>query len=123
MIKAANSPVENCNNNKPQKQEEACKAPIAINFAVENPPTKDTKGKYTVQIDAYQDKDDAEKRTLELYNSGYKLVYYTKVEIPEKGTWFRVGIGFFKLRSDAEKFGEMLKSKDEVTNYIVRKVD
>jgi cell division septation protein DedD len=122
IIKNANTPVDKCQQPQAAKPEETCKEPIEITVATKTPPSE-MKDRYTVQIDAYQNKDDAEKRALELYDDGYKLAYYKKVEIPGQGTWFRVCIGFFKQQLDAEKFGEALKKQNVTSSYIVRKED
>ncbi len=85
--------------------------------------TTDIKDKYTIQISSHQGEEEAKKIARELYNSGYKLAYYMEAEVPGKGTWYRVGIGFFKQRSSAETFAEMLKKQGKIPGYLIRKID
>ncbi len=85
--------------------------------------TDDIKGKYTIQISSHQDEEEAKRVAAELYKSGYKLAYYMEAEVPGKGMWYRVGIGFFKQKSSAETFAEMLKKQGKIASYLIRKID
>jgi len=85
--------------------------------------TADIKGKYTIQISSHQNEQEAKKIAGELYRSGYKLAYYMEAEVPGKGIWYRVGIGFFKQKASAETFAEMLKRQGKIASYLVRKID
>lgn len=85
--------------------------------------TSDIKGKYTIQISSHQNEDEAKKIAGDLYKSGYKLAYYMEADVPGKGTWYRVGIGFFKQKSSAETFAEMLKKQGKIPGYMIRKID
>ena len=85
--------------------------------------TDDIKGKFTIQISSHQSEDEAKKAASELYKSGYKLAYYMEAEVPGKGTWYRVGIGFFKQKNSAETFAEMLKKQGKIASYLIRKID
>jgi cell division protein FtsN len=85
--------------------------------------TDEIKGKYTIQISSYQDELEAQQVSYQLYSSGFKLAYYMEAEIPNKGIWYRVGIGFFKKRESARIFAEMLKKQGKIETYIIRKID
>lgn len=85
--------------------------------------TSEIKGKYTIQISSYQDETSAQEEAYRLYLAGFKLAYYMESEIPGKGTWYRVGIGFFTKLSNAKIFAEMLKKQNKIQTYIIRKVD
>jgi cell division septation protein DedD len=85
--------------------------------------TDEIKGKYTIQISSYQDELEAQQVSYQLYSSGFKLAYYMEAEIPNKGIWYRVGIGFFKKRESARIFAEMLKKQGKIESYIIRKID
>jgi len=84
--------------------------------------TSEIKGKYTIQISSYQDEEEAQKEATNLYSSGYKLAYYMEAEVPGKGVWYRVGVGFFEKKSSAEMFANMLKKQGKITSYIVKRV-
>lgn len=85
--------------------------------------TSEIKGKYTIQISSHQSEGEAKKAASALYKSGYKIAYYMEADLPGKGTWYRVGIGFFKQKSSAETFAEMLKKQGKITSYLIRKID
>ncbi|MCX6111975.1 MAG: SPOR domain-containing protein [Proteobacteria bacterium] len=85
--------------------------------------TNEIKGKYTIQISSYQDELEAQQASYKLYSDGFKLAYYMESQIPNKGIWYRVGIGFFKKRESARIFAEMLKKQGKIESYIIRKID
>lgn len=85
--------------------------------------TEEIKGKYTIQISSYQNELEAQQVAYKLYSDGFKLAYYMEAEIPNKGIWYRVGIGFFKKRESARIFAEMLKKQSKIESYIIRKID
>jgi len=85
--------------------------------------SKSIKNKYTIQISSHQDEEEAKREAGELYEQGYKLAYYMEAEVPGKGTWYRVGMGFFDKKSGAEMFAEMLKKQGKITSYIIKKID
>jgi cell division septation protein DedD len=85
--------------------------------------TSEIKGKYTIQISSYQDETSAQDEAYRLYLAGFKLAYYMEADIPGKGTWNRVGIGFFTKLSNAKIFAEMLKKQNKIQTYIIRKID
>ncbi|MBN1114905.1 MAG: SPOR domain-containing protein [Oligoflexia bacterium] len=81
------------------------------------------RNKYTVQVSAHRDEKEASRITYDLYKLGFKSAYYMESQIPNKGTWYRVGIGFFSKYDSAVKFAEMLKQNDKITSYIIRKIE
>lgn len=85
--------------------------------------TDEIKGKYTIQISSYQDEAEAQREASELHDDGYKIAYYMEAEVPGKGIWYRVGIGFFEKRSSAQMFADMLKKQGKITSYLIRRVD
>jgi len=85
--------------------------------------TDDIKNKFTVQISAHRDEAEAKQIASDLYVAGFKSSYYLKTEIPNKGTWYRVGIGFFPKKESAELFADMLKKQEKISSYIIRKID
>ena len=85
--------------------------------------TNEIRGKYTIQISSFQNELEAQQASYKLYNDGFKLAYYMESQIPNKGIWYRVGIGFFKKRESARIFAEMLKKQGKMESYIIRKID
>ena len=74
---------------------------------------------FTVQTSSGKDKKGVEKTVKTLINKGYPA-YMTMSEIPGKGTWYRVRVGEFKDRKEAEKVLSRL-SKDKIKGIIVTK--
>lgn len=85
--------------------------------------TSDIKGKYTIQISSHPTEEEAKNIADKMYQDGEKLAYYMEAEIPGKGTWYRVGVGFFSQRSSAETLAEMLKKQGKINTYLIRKID
>lgn len=81
--------------------------------AVAPPPT----GAFTVQVAASQQKDDADAVVQKLRGSGLRP-YLTDVDIPGKGHWYRVRLGSFKTKGDAEKYVRDLKRETGLTAFV-----
>jgi len=80
-------------------------------------PEKVSGSVFTVQTASGKDKKSAEKTVKALINKGYPA-YVAMSEIPGKGTWYRVRIGEFKERKEAEKTLSKL-GKDKIKGIIV----
>ncbi|MFO7666240.1 MAG: SPOR domain-containing protein [Desulfobacterales bacterium] len=82
-------------------------------------PEKVSEPVFTVQTSSGRDKKGAEKTVKTLINKGYPA-YMTMSEIPDKGTWYRVRIGEYKDRKEAQKILSRL-GKDKIKGIIVTK--
>jgi cell division septation protein DedD len=78
-------------------------------------------GKVTVQIGSYNEAAQAEERVANLKSAGYEA-RSVAVEIPKRGTWYRVQSGRFVNRDEAERYGKQLREKGVVANYITTDV-
>ncbi|MBU1181365.1 MAG: SPOR domain-containing protein [Proteobacteria bacterium] len=88
--------------------------------APEPPLTEKVSGPvFTVQTSSGKDKKGVEKTVKTLINKGYPA-YMTMSEIPGKGTWYRVRVGEFKDKKEAEKVLSRL-GKDKIKGIIVTK--
>jgi DedD protein len=74
-------------------------------------PATQTEARYTVQIGAFQKKEEAKKIVDPLKSKGYPAFIKT-VEILGKGTWYRIRIGTFKTREEAKLYGDNLRSSE-----------
>lgn len=92
------------------KKESASK-PVAV---AAPPPAA---GAFTVQVAASQQKDEADAVVQKLRGSGLRP-YLTDVEIPGKGHWYRVRLGSFKNKADAEKYVRDLKRETGLTAFV-----
>lgn len=85
-------------------------------------PAGETKGKYTVQIRASQKEEEANKIVETLVSKGYPA-FIKVAKIPGKGTWFRIRIGTFKTRGEAELYGDSLRKHNPDIKSVLIKVN
>ena len=79
-------------------------------------------GTYAVQVGAFRSEDDANNYKSKLTDREYPHVYTVKVGNEETGDiWFRLRVGFFADKSEAEEFGAEL-GQELNTGYWVSKV-
>ncbi len=69
---------------------------------------KDSIPSWAVHLETYKDKDNAYKRRDMLRKKGYEVIV-KEVEIPQKGTWYRIAISGFKGKQDAYRKKEEIK--------------
>jgi cell division protein FtsN len=74
-------------------------------------------GKFTVQIGSYNAASEAEARASSLKSAGVEA-RVAQVEIPKRGTWYRVQAGRFTSREDAERHGRQLREKGLAASYL-----
>lgn len=75
-------------------------------------------GNLTIQIGSFPDQDQANARAAKLQQAG-AAARVVKAELPGKGTWYRVQVGGFKSHAKAQDFGNQLRSKGAVQDFIV----
>ncbi len=73
--------------------------------------------KYTVNVASFRERVRAERLKKELEGKGYKP-FVAKAVIPQKGTWYRVSVGRFPSRGEAEAFSRALKEKDGFNSFV-----
>ncbi|HEV7902985.1 MAG TPA: SPOR domain-containing protein [Pyrinomonadaceae bacterium] len=78
-------------------------------------------GRVTIQIGSYNEAAQAEERVATLRSAGYEA-RSVAVEIPKRGTWYRVQSGRFVDRDEAERYGKQLREKGVVSNFITTDV-
>jgi cell division septation protein DedD len=88
--------------------------------AVQPPAIPDTpnRGNLTVQAGSFPDKGRADERISQLKAAGVDA-RAVRADIPGKGTWYRVQVGGFPSRDEAMRFGNQLRSKGLVQEFIV----
>jgi cell division septation protein DedD len=75
-------------------------------------------GKFTVQVGSYNDASEANARVSVLRAAGFEA-RSAAVEIPKRGTWYRVQAGSFETREEATRFGAQLRAKGVAESVIV----
>ena len=101
-----------------EKQAEQ-KKPLEIKQRVpkeEKEKTKSFKG-YTLQVGAFQDKEQAKKIANKLKKKGYPA-YIVSSNMPVKGMWHRVRVGHFQDLKEAKKFGLTIEMKERLHTYV-----
>ncbi len=78
-------------------------------------------GSLTIQVASFSDQAQANERVNSLRSRGVEA-RAVRVEIPNKGTWYRVQIGGFKSRDDASGYANQLKSKGILQEFIITTV-
>ncbi|HEU4594325.1 MAG TPA: SPOR domain-containing protein [Pyrinomonadaceae bacterium] len=79
-------------------------------------------GNFTVQVGSYPDASQANERVSALRAVGLEA-RAAAVEIPKRGTWYRVQAGRFQTREEATRFGAQLRAKGAADNVIVAEVE
>ena len=75
-------------------------------------------GNMTIQVASFDNQAQANERVARLKSDGIDA-RVVRAEIPKKGTWYRVQIGGFSTRQEAENYGAQLRSKGKVQDFIV----
>jgi cell division septation protein DedD len=81
--------------------------------STENAQGKEAGTSWTVQVNAFPDANSAKIWVDRLKNKGYNA-YVTEVRNQDK-VWYRVRVGHYDTRSEAEKIEETLKTKENFT--------
>jgi cell division septation protein DedD len=77
---------------------------------------------YTVQVSAFEEPSGAEKLADQLKQKGYAS--YTQVKtIPGKGTWYRVRVGRYEGRAEAESTAKILEEREGASPFITLYVE
>ena len=100
---------------------QASPAPLAQEVAPRTAAVE-TVGNFTVQVGSYPDASQANERVSALRASGVEA-QAAGVEIPKRGTWYRVQAGRFRTRDEATRFGAQLRARGAADNVIVAEVE
>jgi cell division septation protein DedD len=75
-------------------------------------------GGLTLQLGSYNVIEQANERLAKLRAAGFEA-RVVAVELPKRGTWYRVQAGRFTSREEATRYGNELKAKGAADNFIV----
>lgn len=81
------------------------------------PEGKRPRGRYTVNVASFRERVRAERLTKELEKKGYKA-FVEEAPISKKGTWYRVAVGRFSSRGEAQTFARTLKEKEKMDSFV-----
>lgn len=89
------------------------------NVAVEAPaPAASVDGKFTAQVGSFNGRSEANERVSALRAAGFEA-HVTAVELPGRGTWYRVQVGRFAERGEASKTVAALRAKGAAPSALV----
>lgn len=111
---------EKTDNKEEKKQKEKPKAEAKNKIAKKEKIKADSSSKekrFTLQIAAFKEKDKAEDVAGSLKKKGYEP-YIVPVTISDKGVWYRVRIGRFSTRPDAQNVQAKLKNSEGISSFI-----
>jgi DedD protein len=80
---------------------------------------KEKKGKFTLQISSFQERAEADALVARLTGSGYKP-YLVMSNVPDKGIFFRVRIGEFGSKGDAQDAKAEFEKKQHLLAYVTK---
>ena len=75
--------------------------------------------KFLVQVVSYKDKDKAARLAKKISASGYS-VHTEVMELPGRGKWFRVVMGLFSDRPEAQKAIDSISKKNKGLSCVIR---
>ena len=98
-------------------------APTEVPLAVASAqPAPQSAGNFTVQVGSYGENEQANEQCARLNAAGIEA-RMVKVELPKRGTWYRVQAGRFASRDEAQRFGAQLQTDKTVQQFIVTEVE
>lgn len=104
----------------PVKEETPAAAPQAEEKPQAKSPAKnaDAGGNLTVQVGSFNNSSEANERVSGLRNAGFEA-RAVAVELPGRGTWYRVQVGRFADRAEASKTAASLRAKGAAAAIVV----
>ncbi len=84
-------------------------------------PQMNSTGGFTLQVGSYNTPVEANERAAKLKAAGFEA-QVVAVELPKRGTWYRVQTGRFGERAEATRYGAQLRAKGAVESFLVAEV-
>jgi cell division septation protein DedD len=104
---------------KPAAKPAEKKKPAADEPAPASKPDNDDKGKFTLQLSAFQDQAEAEAFLATVKGAGYRA-YVVSAEVEGKGTFYRVRLGNYNSYDDAVAAKAEFERKVPKIAYVTR---
>ncbi|MCA1633626.1 MAG: SPOR domain-containing protein [Acidobacteria bacterium] len=117
----ATAPVVEVAAAEPVAEQPAPPAPLAEEVTRQTAAVE-ANGNFTAQVGSYSDASQANERVSALRASGIEA-RAAAVEIPKRGTWYRVHAGRFQTREEATRFGAQLRARGLADSVIVAEVE
>lgn len=97
----------------PVIEEKPTPAPTPTTQPIDKP-----KGLFTVQVGSHQNVAEANQQADKLRAAGFNP-RVVSADIPKRGLWYRVQVGDFNSRDEANRFGATLRAKGVADNFII----
>ncbi|MDX6693206.1 MAG: DedD protein [Blastocatellia bacterium] len=81
-------------------------------------PESEQAGGLTIQVGSYNVIEQANERVARLQSAGFSARVVT-IELPKRGTWYRVQAGRFSNREEAARYGNEMKAKGAADSFII----
>jgi cell division septation protein DedD len=75
-------------------------------------------GNFALQIAARPDEAEAKKIAEQMQDAGARA-RVVRAELPNRGTWYRVYVGAFETRAEAESYGAQLKRAGTIEEFLI----
>jgi cell division septation protein DedD len=89
----------------------------AIARATQRPAEATPGGAFTLQLSAFQSKEEADRFAARLRDRGY-APYIVAAEVPNKGTWYRVRMGSFPSKDAATRYLTDFKRETQLDAFV-----
>jgi DedD protein len=89
----------------------------AIARATQRPAEAAPGGAFSLQLSAFQTRDEAERFAARLRDRGY-APYIVAAEVPNKGTWYRVRMGSFPSKDAATRYLTDFKRETQLNAFV-----
>jgi cell division protein FtsN len=124
--KAVEQSVEAKNQSEPQPVAEPKIVPAVAAKSEPSAPAPQSRensaGGFTIQVGSYNVIEQANERVASMRAAGFDARVIA-VELPKRGTWYRVQAGRFSSREEAQRYGSEVKAKRAVDNFIVTEAE
>ena len=98
----------------------AAKARLAAEELAKNPFGFEENGNFSVQLGAWRSEEKAQRYMDQWADRDYPMAYVLKIGTEEDGEiWFRVRVGNFGTRSNAENFGVHMAKEINSTYWVI----
>ena len=81
-------------------------------------PSAPVSGDWTIQVASYNNQRQADERLASLKGAGMPA-RVVRIDLPGKGTWYRLQIGGFGSREEGTRYGNQLRSRGSIQDFIV----
>ena len=74
-------------------------------------------GRFTINVGSFRERGRAERLMSKLKGKGYEA-FVAEVTIPKKGAWYRVSVGRFPTRDEAQSLARTIKEKEGMDFFV-----